>query len=94
MDNDQISALRDVFAATAAYLTAPKEQAVLRRIDLCETLGQLVCALEGLLPDDAELEQPLEDDSRTDDTPPLPDNVIPLRPRASRLSTPTKRDGR
>ena len=93
MENDQISALRDVFAATFAYLTAPKEQAVLRRIDLCETLGQLICALEGLLPDDGELEQALEDDSRSDDTP-LPDNVILLRPRASQWSEPTKGDGR
>lgn len=93
MDQDQIARLRTVFAATFAYLTAPEEEAVLRRIDLCESLGLLICALEGLLPEEGELEQSLEDDSRSDDAPP-PDNVIPLRPRASRLSKPTKGDGR
>lgn len=93
MENDQIAALRDVFAATFAYLTAPKEQAIQRRIDLCENLGQLICALEGLLPENDELEHALEDDSHTDDRP-LPDNVIPLRPRALRPSKPTGGDGR
>lgn len=93
MENDQLAALRDVFAATFAYLTAPKKQAILRRIDLCEELGRLICALEGLRPEPDEPEQALEDDTHTDDRP-LPDNVIPLRPRAMGMPKPTEGDGR
>ena len=69
MDDDQIGALRDVIAAVIAYLIAPKDQAPARRADLCETMGQLLYALEGPLPDE---------DPDPEDDPPEPSAPVRL----------------